>query len=70
MSESTFQPLAALPAAIADRLRDIPTTHLSDNLGRVTGVVGLNRFHRSRKLVGRARTVKVQGEATDGCFGF
>lgn len=38
----------------------IPTAHISDNLRRLEGIVGLRRFHRSRKLVGTAVTVKAR----------
>lgn len=60
MSELPSVPLAALPPGLAQRLLGIPTSHLSDNLARLSGVTGLQRFHRARKLVGRARTVKVR----------
>ena len=39
---------------------DIPTSHISDNLRRMEGILGLRRFHRSRKLIGTAVTVKVR----------
>ena len=41
-------------------LAQIPTSHLSDNLERMQGIAGLNRYHGSKKLVGRALTVKVR----------
>ncbi|WP_315124660.1 RraA family protein [Comamonas antarctica] len=41
-------------------LQTIPTSHLSDNLDRMQGIAGLNRYHGSKKLVGRALTVKVR----------
>lgn len=46
------------PAALRAALRDIVTSHLSDNLGRLTGIGGLTRYHRSARLVGTAFTVK------------
>lgn len=45
-------------ADIAQALQHIVTPHLSDNLLRMAGMVGLQRFHKARKLVGRAVTVK------------
>lgn len=45
---------------IFDALQPIPTSHLSDNLDRMQGIAGLNRYHGSRKLIGRALTVKVR----------
>lgn len=45
-------------ADIAQALQHIVTPHLSDNLQRMAGMVGLQRFHKARKLVGRAVTVK------------
>ncbi len=53
-------PLATLPDDLVQRLLGIPTSHLSDQLARLHGVAGLQRFHRAQKLVGRARTVKVR----------
>lgn len=50
----------ALSSALIDALRDIPTSHLSDNLRRLEGIVGLRRFHRSRKLIGTAVTIKTR----------
>ena len=43
---------------IAKALQHIVTPHLSDNLQRMSGLVGLHRFHHARKLIGRAVTVK------------
>ncbi|MBB5499974.1 regulator of RNase E activity RraA [Paraburkholderia sp. MM5384-R2] len=48
------------PAEIIEALREIVTPHISDSLQRVSGVVGLKRYHRSRKLVGTAFTVKTR----------
>lgn len=49
-----------LSAELADAFQDIVTPHLSDNLQRQAGVVGLHRYHRSGKLVGTALTVKTR----------
>lgn len=38
----------------------VPTAHISDNLQRIEGILGLRRFHRSRKLIGTAVTVKAR----------
>ena len=38
----------------------IPTSFISDNLRRLEGTLGLRPFHRSRKLVGAAVTVKAR----------
>jgi RraA family protein len=38
----------------------VATSHISDNLRRLEGVLGLRRFHRSRKLIGTAVTVKAR----------
>ncbi len=46
--------------AIRQALEAAVTPHLSDNLSRLSGPVGLHRFHRQRKMVGRARTVKTR----------
>ncbi|TDY87781.1 UNVERIFIED_ORG: RraA family protein [Herbaspirillum seropedicae] len=50
-------PAPADTAVIAE-LENIVVSHLSDNLQRLSGVVGLSRIHRSKKLVGTAVTVK------------
>ncbi len=44
--------------AVLDALRDIPTSQLSDNLMRFSGVCGLTRINRAAKLVGTAVTVR------------
>jgi len=51
-------PLA--PDATLTALREMVTPHLSDNLGRMAGIRGLTRYHRSAKLVGTAFTVKTR----------
>lgn len=40
--------------------RDIPTTCLSDNLDRLSGIGGLQRFDRGSAFVARAHTVKTR----------
>ena len=45
---------------ILEALQQIPTSHLSDNLDRMQGIAGLNRYHGNKKLIGRALTVKVR----------
>src|SRR3990170_4420218 len=47
-------------SSLVEALQSVATPHISDNLNRLTGVIGLRRFHRSRKLVGTAFTVKVR----------
>ncbi len=57
----TLNPAKALPAAdLIDAFRQVVTPHISDNLQRLNGITGLCRFHRVRKLVGTAVTVKVR----------
>lgn len=51
-------PLA--PAHLVEAFRAIVTSHLSDNLHRLAGITALRRFHRGRKLVGTAFTVKAR----------
>jgi regulator of RNase E activity RraA len=63
VSSSEFKihpPPALAPSEIVEALREIVTPHISDSLQRVSGVVGLKRYHRSRKLVGTAFTVKTR----------
>ena len=50
---------AADPAVLV-ALSTIVTPHLSDNLQRSVGVIGLNRYNRTGKLVGTALTVKTR----------
>lgn len=50
----------ALDAAQAAALQSIPTSLLSDNLNRLEGCLGLQRFNPSRKLLGTAVTVKLR----------
>ncbi|MBV7483125.1 RraA family protein [Bordetella sp. BOR01] len=49
-----------LGAELAAALQPIVTPHLSDNLHRQRGVVGLARYNRRGKLVGSALTVKTR----------
>lgn len=48
------------PSDVVSALHGIVVSHLSDNLARLSGVTGLRRIHRQRKLVGTAVTVKVR----------
>lgn len=43
-----------------EQFSDVPTSLLSDNLHRLEGIVGLQRFNTNTKLVGTAVTVKVR----------
>jgi regulator of RNase E activity RraA len=45
---------------LLDAFHGVVTPHISDNLQRLSGITGLRRFHRSRKLVGTAYTVKAR----------
>lgn len=51
---------SATPQTVLEALRKVVTPHLSDNLQRLSGIIGLHRFHRMRKLVGIAVTVKTR----------
>lgn len=46
------------PESVINTLKNVVTPHLSDNLARSVGVVGLTRFNKTGKLVGTAFTVK------------
>jgi RraA family protein len=60
-SSLTVNPVPALaPAEVIEAFRNVVTPHISDNLQRLSGVTGLKRFNRSRKLVGTAITVKAR----------
>lgn len=48
------------PSEIIVAFQSVVTPHISDNLQRLSGVTGLKRFSRSRKLVGTALTVKAR----------
>jgi RraA family protein len=57
----TIHPVAAAPnSALIEAFRNVPTSHISDNLRRLEGIVGLRKFHRSRKMIGTAVTVKLR----------
>jgi RraA family protein len=57
----TINPAPSAPdKALLRAFQNVPTAHISDNLRRLEGILGLRRFHRSRKLVGTAFTVKVR----------
>lgn len=49
-----------LPEKYSTLLEDVPTSLISDNLRRLEGVLGLQRYNPSRKLVGTAVTVKLR----------
>jgi len=51
---------APIQAATVDAFMSVVTPHISDNMHRLCGVIGLRRYHREKKLVGRAITVKVR----------
>jgi RraA family protein len=51
---------APISKDILQQFEAVVTPHISDNMNRLCGVVGLNRYHRQKKLVGRALTVKVR----------
>lgn len=55
---NTVPPVA--PASLLDGFRTVVTPHLSDNQGRMAGITALHRYHRGRKLVGTAFTVKTR----------
>jgi RraA family protein len=48
------------PAALLEPFRGVVTPHISDNMSRLCGVVGLTRYNGSGKLVGTAFTVKTR----------
>ncbi|MGJ4931535.1 RraA family protein [Bradyrhizobium sp. HKCCYLS2038] len=52
--DTTFEP------DILDAFRDVPTAVISDNLQRLPGFFGLKPYHRSGRLIGRARTVRTR----------
>jgi RraA family protein len=57
----TIHPAPAVdPASIFAALRSIPTPHLSDNLGRLSGPVGLHLYGANTQLLGTAVTVKAR----------
>ena len=61
----TINPVPAPPdTELLKAFENVPTSHISDNLRRLEGVLGLRRFHRSRKLIGTAVTVKLRAGTT------
>lgn len=63
MSNPAFTVNPAPPLAaphIVQALQGIVVSHLSDNMQRLSGITGLQRFHRSRRLAGTAFTVKTR----------
>lgn len=60
-SASVIHPSPALaPAHIVAAFRHVVTPYISDNLQRLPAVSGLKRFHRSKRLVGTAFTVRTR----------
>lgn len=59
VSHSEAAPTSVAPAWLAS-FAPVPTAHLSDNLQRMSGMVGLQRYHGRKKLLGTACTVKVR----------
>jgi RraA family protein len=54
-------PMPALaPRRLIDAMQTVVTPHISDNLRRMSGITGLQRFNRGRKLVGTAFTIKAR----------
>jgi len=51
---------AVAPAERIEAFRNVVTPHISDNLRRLSGITGLQRFHKGRKLLGTAYTVKAR----------
>jgi RraA family protein len=51
---------APISKDIIERFQPVVTPHISDNMQRLCGVIGLTRYHDRKKLVGRAITVKVR----------
>lgn len=63
MQENISSHVTEVPILTSDMeqtLHGIVTPHLSDNLQRQTGVVGLHKFNKTGKLVGTALTVKTR----------
>jgi len=56
-----IHPAPARPSAeLLEQFRDVVTPHLSDNMSRACGVVGLRPYHSRGKLVGVALTVRTR----------
>ena len=57
----TINPVSPAPdSSLIEAFQTVPTSHISDNLRRLEGIVGLRRIHRARKLIGTAVTVKLR----------
>lgn len=48
----------SVSSELVEKFRMVVTPHISDNLQRLSGLHGLKRFNRSKKLLGTAVTVK------------
>jgi RraA family protein len=48
------------PPELVEQFRDVVTAHLSDNMSRMCGTVGLRRYNPRGKLVGTALTVRTR----------
>lgn len=59
-------PPPAPDVALLQAFEDVTTSNISDNLGRLKGVLGLRRFPHSRKLLGTAVTVKASAGNIQG----
>ncbi|MEO5794126.1 MAG: RraA family protein [Rhodoferax sp.] len=51
---------AVASSELLQAFQQVVTPHISDNLQRLSGITGLRRFHRAKKLVGTAFTVKAR----------
>jgi RraA family protein len=51
---------ATLSPELVAEFQTVVTPHISDNMHRASGVLGLQAYHRTRKLVGTAFTVKTR----------
>jgi RraA family protein len=49
------------PVSLIAGFRNAPVAVISDNLARLPGSVGLRPFHRGRKMVGTALTIRTRG---------
>lgn len=57
----TINPAPPAPdSRVLQQFQQVPTSHISDNLRRLEGIVGLRRYNPSRKLIGTAVTVKAR----------
>jgi regulator of RNase E activity RraA len=55
-----FPAPAQVAPDIVEAFRAVPATQVSDAMGHLCGVVGLERYHRGGKLLGTAFTVKTR----------